>query len=155
MSSRSWKHEVVCGIPTTVIVLGIGIASLVISIQDREENEEPNCGQGGSPPLRDYLFGTGISYLVIALSFFISSGRKGREFPLFSFILGFSNIFLFCWVIVGCVSLWGNGRDCEENNPRVFKMGIAAVIASIFASCCGGYHTYSQATSNPQNDEEV
>jgi hypothetical protein len=137
----------IVGLSTTTILLCISIASLVISVQDRTTNPVPNCGVTGSPPLREYLLGTGISYLVISASFLIVSIKQNAS--IFSFILGVSNLFLFCWMIVGCVSLWRDGFDCQAINPAVWKMGMAAVICSIIVVCLGGYTNYRTV-----NDED-
>ena len=89
----------ICGISTSCILLATGIACLIISItqiirididNDNDTNNEnnndgdsttngggdgiivkPNCGQNGKPPLLDWVFGTGISFMIITVSFFV------------------------------------------------------------------------------------
>ena len=51
-----------------LIYLAVGIGCLVVSVPD----PVLNCGLGGSPPLRDWVFGTGISYTIIGGAFLIS-----------------------------------------------------------------------------------
>ncbi len=42
-------------------LIGLGIASLIISTQ----SPVVNCGFKGSPPLRNWVFGTGIACVVV------------------------------------------------------------------------------------------
>ena len=87
----------ICGISTSCILLATGIACLIISItqiirtdidgDDNDNNDnngtntndgggdgiivKPNCGQNGKPPLLDWVFGTGISFMIITVSYFV------------------------------------------------------------------------------------
>ena len=85
----------ICGISTSCILLATGIACLIISltqiirtdIDDNSDNDndgtntndgggdgiivKPNCGQNGKPPLLDWVFGTGISFMIITVSYFV------------------------------------------------------------------------------------
>ena len=90
----------ICGISTSCILLATGIACLIVSItqiirtdidNDNSDNDndnnndgttntngggdgiivKPNCGQNGKPPLLDWVFGTGISFMIITVSYFV------------------------------------------------------------------------------------
>ena len=60
----------ICGCSTSFIIFATGVACLVISIMgifgDRE-NFGVDCGQGGKPPLLEWVLGTGISFLIISV----------------------------------------------------------------------------------------
>ena len=88
----------ICGISTSCILLATGIACLIISLTqiirtdiDGDDNDsnnnndgtntndggdgiivKPNCGLNGKPPLLDWVFGTGISFMIITVSFVLS-----------------------------------------------------------------------------------
>jgi TM2 domain-containing membrane protein YozV len=70
----------------------LAIASLVISVGDRNSFSSPNCGFPGYPRF----------YLTISISFTITSILQNN----FRWITGLSSTFIFAWMIVGAVSLW-------------------------------------------------
>jgi flagellar biosynthesis protein FliP len=39
--------------------------------------------------------------------------------------------FNFAWMIVGSVSLWRDGLNCQDLNPEIWKMGMATVITQL------------------------
>ena len=118
----------------------------------------PNCGLQGSPPLRDWVFGTGIAYTIIGtccsvFGLLLLCSMIGVVFYLIIIISG--GAFTFAWMIVGSVSLWRDGYvckketktvanifsryDCATLNYPVWAMGMAGVIISIVmvvASIC-------------------
>jgi len=60
----------ICGCSTSFIIFATGIACLVISImgiKDSRENFGVDCGRDGKPPLLEWVFGTGISFLIISV----------------------------------------------------------------------------------------
>jgi hypothetical protein len=146
-----------------IVYLGVGIACLVIAVPE----SSPNCGLGGSPPLRHWIYGTGIAYTIIGATYFFAwillrnsdlrtiqtvHAQPHCKFFLDCFLallfayVSFSysvalipttllillaGMFTFAWMIVGAVSLWRDGGDCNALNFRIWQMGLAAVILSI------------------------
>lgn len=127
------------------IYLAIGIAALVIS----EQYSGATCG---IPPadasfqltLQQWVFGTGIAYIIIGSCFSVFA------LVLICSVIGiiplilvwlFSGLFLFCWVIVGGISVWQYGGDCKTAAYSLWAMGMAAEIITlimvIFACCAG------------------
>ena len=101
------------------------------------------CGVGGSPPLRQWLQGTGISYIIVGAVwlvfgiFALCSPEVLAVYLIFCIVVCF---FLFAWMIVGSVSLWRDGMDCRDLNYPIWAMGMAAVIISI-VMCIVGWIT--------------
>ena len=132
----------------TSIYLAVGIACLVISLRN-----DTTCGVPGYPPLRDFLFGTGVAYTVIGGSLGIGA------FLLVFTIIGIIPLlivailagpFTFAWMIVGAVSLWRDGGNCIELGFEVWQMGMAAVIISIVLVVCNivSYKANSSENNN-------
>lgn len=127
--------------------LAVGIACLVITAQ----YPDVDCGFGGQPPLRQWLFGTGIAYTVIgcfsgifgALLIFTIVGALPVVI-----VLMCSGTFTFAWMIVGAVSLWRDGGDCVQSNFTIWQMGMAAVIISIIMVVFSGYTTKRAVEDN-------
>ncbi len=96
-----------------------------------------DCGFNGSPPLRQWIFGTGIGYTIIG-GLMLVLGIVMLLFP--SILIGYAifayvaSLFLIAWTIVGGVSLWRDGGDCYNLNYPIWAMGMAAVIISIVLS---------------------
>ena len=133
----------IAGFSTGFLLLIIGIGSAVVASIDGNDNRRPNCGIPGYPPLRNWLFGTAISYIILSATYCLMTFTDGRaNNSLFKWVTSLSGTFLFAWMIVGCVSLWRDGSDCHTLNPMVWQMGMAAVIVSIFIVLCGGYVSY-------------
>ena len=113
-----------------LVYLAIGIAALVISLQ----NPTLNCGLTGQPPLREWLFGTGISYTIIGVSTsFIGALLVFTvigTLPVFA-VSVLAGAFTFAWMIVGAFSLWRDGADCNTLNYPIWACSMAAVIISI------------------------
>lgn len=105
-----------------VIHLGIGIACCVVYAY----NQDIPCGIHGQPPLPEFVLGTGISYIIIggALVFGIF------VLPLLVVVALFGGLFQFAWMIVGSVSLFRDGADCEHLNYPIWAVGMAAVIST-------------------------
>jgi len=141
MAGVYFSQRRIGGFSASFILLALAIASLVISVQDMETFSAPNCGVPGYPPLRQYIFGTGLAYLIISVSFTITSIMQNRA-GIFRFLSGISSTFIFAWMIVGAVSLWRDGYNCQPLNYPVWAMGMADVICSIILVCCGTYVTY-------------
>jgi hypothetical protein len=117
------------GFSMTTIYLALGIASLVISLRNTTD-----CGTPGYPPLRDYIFGTGIAYTVIGGA--LGIGAIILVFTVIGIIplliiAIFAGPFTFAWMIVGAVSLWRDGGNCQSINYEIWAMGMANVICSI------------------------
>jgi hypothetical protein len=138
----------VCGISTTFILFAVGASSLGIAIWSYVQQGGVNCGQDGKPPLLEWILGTGIAYLIIAIAY--SRVKQGEAKGCAMFVVSASHMFIFAWMIVGAVSLWRDGTDCEQVNSIVWKMGISAVIISIILCMCGGYMFTAVST-----DEEM
>ena len=122
------------------IYLALGIACLVIALQ----NPNPGCGLNGQPPLREWVFGTGISYIVIGISFsglallLICLTGGIAVIPLI-IVWIFAGLFVFAWAIVGAVSLWRDGGDCQTIAYPLWAVAMAAEIVTlimIFFTCC-------------------
>ena len=120
------KKLVVVGTFTAILYLAIGIASIVV----QQIDSFAVCGNPGFPPLSQWLLGTGISYIIIGCSYFMVAYVKIWS-GLFYTIICLAGAFLFCWMIVGSVSLWRDGYDCISANFPLWQMGMAAVILSL------------------------
>ena len=60
----------ICGCSTSFIIFATGIACLVISIMGIADNRDGvgiDCGKDGKPPLLEWVFGTGISFMIISV----------------------------------------------------------------------------------------
>lgn len=125
--------------------LAVGIACLVMwSLHPTP------CGATGSPPLPQWIFGTGISYTILGacngiVGVLIACTGIGI-IPLL-IVLVSGGFFTFAWMIVGAVSLWRDGGDCVQLNFPLWQMGMAAVIISIVMVVFGGASAKSQADS--------
>lgn len=145
----------ICGFSTSFIILAVGVSCLVISIIDIVQSEgldKIDCGERGNPPLPEWVFGTGIAFLIISCAFALVGAGKGGK--LATCIVLVSNVFIFIWAIVGAVSLWKYGADCEYSNLQLWRMGYAAVILSFIVCCCGGFIGY-KAVEAPDKDAEI
>ena len=149
---REMKHGplMVCGCSTTFILFAVGLSSLVVaSIEYANANNwdsAVNCGYNGRPPLLEWVFGTGIAYLIICCAYLNVSKAGDDAGSCAKCVVILSNTFLFAWMIVGAVSLWRDGKDCEQRNITLWRMGYSAVIISIVLVCCGGYTSYESTT---------
>jgi hypothetical protein len=117
------------GISIGIVYLAIGIASLVISVRNVSD-----CGTDAVLTVRQWLFGTGIAYTTIGASMGIGGLLLILTvvgiIPLL-IILIFAPGFTVAWSVVGAVSLWRDGLDCETLNPEIWNMGMAAAIVSL------------------------
>jgi hypothetical protein len=66
----SAEHYVPISFWMGLVYLGVGIACLVIAVPE----SVPNCGLGGYPPLRNWIYGTGIAYTIIGGLFLLCWG---------------------------------------------------------------------------------
>jgi hypothetical protein len=94
----------------------------------------------GNPPLWEWVFGTGIAYIIIGVladvvgaSMLLMEKATIRNSVAVFVVSGF----LFAWMIVGAVSLWRDGGSCGALNYPVWAMGMADVIISIVLSVVG------------------
>lgn len=127
--------------------LAVGISSMIISVL----HPELDCGVMGHPPLIKWLFGTGISYIIIGFCNLVAGvAILSKVFPgaITRYVLGLSGAFTFAWMIVGAVSLWRDGGDCQTVNYVVWAMGTAAVSISVFIVCCVGGVAYKTANDD-------
>ncbi len=126
---------------SVIVYLGIGIACCVIYAQ----NGGTPCGLNGSPPLPKYVLGTGIAFLILACVsiFAIILLLSIVGIPLLFIVALCSSGFCFAWLIVGSVSLFRDGYDCQTLNYPIWAVAMAAVISSyvmfgfgMIKSCC-------------------
>lgn len=131
-----------------IIYLAIGIACLVIS----QQYKNVTCGQGDASfnlSLQQWVFGTGIAYVIIGLCFSAFAAILICTIigiiPLIIVYL-FSGLFVLCWAIVGGISVWKYGGDCESGAYSLWAMGMAAEIVTIimiFFACCSAKGSHS------------
>jgi hypothetical protein len=113
-------------------LIGLGIASLIVSVPERD-----NCGRGVPKP-RNYVFGTGIAYIIIGVVFvaiWFLIWKVPKLKTLFALISWVFTAFLFAWMIVGAVTLWRDGYDCINLNLKIWQMTMADVIVTIVFVC--------------------
>jgi len=116
----------------------------MFTVGEDNDNDNIKCGQDGKPPLLQWVLGAGIAFLIITCAFCrVSKGEAGTVAKL---IMAVSNLFIFVWAIVGAFSLWKQGKDCEQINKPLWRMGYAAVLISFIVCCCGGFVGYKQQT---------
>ena len=114
-SKVSNKKQAVLSLFTAAAYIGLGLSSLIIALQNPNSGNVPVCGFGGSPPLREWVYGTGIAYLTIGAGHILASLLLCSVWCLVFgvipviIILLFGGIFTFAWTIVGAVSLWRDG----------------------------------------------
>lgn len=170
--------KVSCSCSPRFIIVAVGAASLGVAIWSYMEQDGVNCGENGKPPLLGWIFGTGISYLIIGMTYTSdsdghgtpSSGSHGTQSSgsgghvTQSNVSGghdtqfskLSNLFIFAWTVVGGISLWRDGTDCKQVNSLVWKMGLSAVILSIIVSCCcGGFEFWYSNTDQVMGQNQV
>ena len=105
---------------------------------DMAEHSTPTCGVDGKPPLRDWIFGTGVSFITIAISFSCVGNKEDTSKVGFcDLIAALSSIFLFCWAVVGAVSLGRDGKDCSVIDVALWRVGVAAVVFNWVVWGCG------------------
>ena len=144
----------ICGFSTGLVLFAIGLTSFIVSIIDRNTHSVPNCGVPGYPPLRDWLLGAGISYTIISITYGYMSLTDGKgKNATFVWIALIGPLWLFIWMIVGCVSLWRDGGDCQTINPLVWNTGMASVIISLIVVFLGGY-VYHKTREEPEEEQE-
>lgn len=110
-----------------LLFLALGIAALVVAL----DNKDVVCGHGGSPPLRDWLFGTGIAGIITGACLSIIGVLlifTGVGAIVVILVSWFAPGFWFAWMIVGSVALWRDGEDCEELNYAVWRCSEIIVI---------------------------
>jgi hypothetical protein len=142
------KEFLVCCFSTTFVLFAVGVSSLGVAIWCLVKQGGVNCGENGKPPLLNWVLGTGISYLIIAVAY--ARIEKGKARGCSFYIANVSQTFIFAWMIVGAVSLWRDGTDCETINNKLWKMGLSAVIISIVVWVFGVFVSTSVYT-----DEET
>lgn len=108
------------------------------------------CGAAGSPPLPQWIFGTGIAYTILGafngvVGVLLACTIIGL-IPLL-IVLVSGGLFTFAWMIVGAVSLWRDGGDCVQLNFPLWQMGMAAVIISIVMVVFSGATARAQTNS--------
>jgi len=135
-----------------VVFTTIGVAFVVVVVPAPEST----CAFKGYPPLPVWSLGTGISCLIIGVSYVVVFSLAILVFPesidardgytqsihwSISLHSALSTAFLFAWMIVGCVSLWRDGINCADPNSQVWNTGMAGVILLIvyfsFLAMCG------------------
>jgi hypothetical protein len=82
---------------------------------------------------RKKVYGSGIAYTTIgatyALAILLVFSVVGI-IPLVIVVL-LGGIFTFCWTIVGAVSLWRDGGDCQSLNYPLWAVAMATVITQL------------------------
>ena len=129
-------NKMVYAIGNGLTFLALGIASLVISLQN-----PANCGSG-LLDVQTYVFATGIAYTIIG----VCSGIAGvlliltviGAIPVL-IVLVFSGLFTFIWMIMGSVFLWRDGAICIDTNFMVWQMAMADVIITIVIVVTSGF----------------
>lgn len=139
----------VFGFSTSLLLLVTGAVCLAFAVIDRNENASPTCGVPGYPPVRDWMFGTGISFIIIGVSFIITSILQNQA-GIFKWITGLSSTFLFAWAIVGAVSLGRDGQNCQTIDYQLWQVALFGVIMNWIIWAFGGYTTYRTG----QDDDE-
>ena len=63
----------ICGISSSFIIFATGLACLIVAVfrifeaRDVSGQNKKACGQQGHPPLAKWIFGAGISFLIITV----------------------------------------------------------------------------------------
>lgn len=90
-----------------------------------------DCGVNSFLPVNDFLFGTGIAFTIIGsvsgIAGFLIILTGIGAIPVIIILLC-SGAFTFAWMIVGSVSLFRDGLDCQELNYEVWAMALATNI---------------------------
>lgn len=142
-----WTQRTLFGLSTSLILVAVAVMSLVVSIKDRHDNPlQPTCGASGKPPLRDWLFGSGISFLLIAFSYIFTSSSPEEAGIIFNCITALSSTFFFVWAIIGAVTLGNHAIDCRTLDPTMWSVGVAAVVINWLVWAFGSYNVYMDAT---------
>lgn len=133
-----------------LVYLAVGIAALIISLRYKDVS----CGAGDASfnlTLQQWVFGTGIAYIIIGACFSVFAGIMICTvigiIPLILVWL-FSGIFVLAWAIVGGISVWKYGGDCESGAYALWAMGMAAEIITlimIFFTCCSSKFSHSES----------
>jgi hypothetical protein len=125
------------------VYLGIGIACCIIYAQ--HNTAVPTCGANGYPPLQYFVLGTGIAYLILAAVsiFALLLVLSVVGIPILLIVALCAGGFCFAWMIVGSVSLFRDGYDCQTLNYPIWAVAMAAVISSyvlfglgLIKACC-------------------
>lgn len=126
------------------LFIGLGVMFVVISQLNHE-----TCEFHGYPPLPLWILGTGISFIIIGVSYVVTfvlsiivipesigysnEGYTERVHWSISLHSGIVWSFLLAWMIIGCVSLWRDGGNCNNPNSQIWNTGMAGVIILIVA----------------------
>ena len=136
------------GTLSAVSYLALGIACLIIWYQ----NPVINCGFNGSPPLGHWVQGAGIAYTIYGgccvFAVILACTIVGI-IPLILVML-FGGVFIFCWTIVGAVSLWRDGGDCNGLNYPLWAVAMATVIVPLGLSVL--YCVMGSSVKNESSD---
>lgn len=103
-----------------------------------------SCGDiNGHPPLPNWLYGTGIAYIIIGVTQFAAPVLICSVVGIVPWLIisAFTGVFTFAWAIVGAVSLWRDGLACGQlpQSKPFWIMGNVAVVASLVLvvfNCC-------------------
>ena len=126
------------GASIAIVFISLGIACLVVN---GTSHPIISCGKNGSPPLQQWVLGSGIGYTIFGILFTASfifmvvldnmacGFNPFTASTLITTIIGFA--FTFSWTIIGGVSLWGNGMDCYYTSSSVWMVSTATIIISL------------------------
>jgi hypothetical protein len=108
---------------------------------------QANCSNG-SPSLEQWIFGTGISYLILGSFGTVlgciytckrsKSPDKPHKAALLMLILFYiiSAAYIITWVIIGSISLWKYSGSCIESNFTLWQIAMADIIISYVLFPC-------------------
>jgi len=80
----------ICGCSTSFIIFATGAACLVISLIDIFKDRDEfgiGCGQGGKPPLLEWVFGTGIAFSIMSVRYVFCSDLLSCDISLSCLLL--------------------------------------------------------------------
>lgn len=110
------------------------------------------------PPLQNWLFGSGISLIVIGIGFLVCNwSEEPKEWHNTSrnVLAVLSSLFLPCWAIVGSVNVAGPGKDClDVEEPWMWRFSVAAIVFCFFAWLLGLTVIYQMCKSRGGGDEQ-
>jgi hypothetical protein len=153
------QRQAILSIASATLYLAVGVWSLVVALMNPNPLGGALCGFDGQPPLRDWVYGTGIAYTIIGGTHLLSAFLLCSVWcllvgiiPVFLILL-LGGMFTFSWMIVGAVSLWRDGNDCRDVAFTVWVAGMFGVISSIVLVIAGCFSTSLTKSSTDERKE--
>ncbi len=153
------QRQAVLSVATATLYLAVGVWSLVAALLNPNPVGSALCGFDGQPPLRDWVYGTGIAYTIIGGTHLLSAFLLCSVWCLLIgiipviLILLLGGMFTFAWMIVGAVSLWRDGGDCRDIAFPIWVAGVFGVISSIALIIVGCFSTKLTKSSSDERKE--